>query len=32
MRPTHDDKKLNYNENIIYFEGSLAKVSIKRHR
>ncbi len=27
--PLHDDKKLTNNENIIYFEGSLAKVSIK---
>lgn len=27
--PLHDDKKLTNNENIVYFEGSLAKVSIK---
>jgi mitochondrial fission protein ELM1 len=27
--PLHDEKKLANNENIIYFQGSLAKVSIK---
>ena len=27
--PLHDEKKLTNNENIIYFQGSLAKVSIK---